>query len=76
MNNVFKKSNTCVPIRERLSADGLTWLQRNSYQRLCKCSSGYNNIPIYVVLGILSTRLDKISKATSPLTNHDGSGKS
>jgi hypothetical protein len=52
---------------ETLSADGLTRLQRISYQQLYKCSSRYNYIPICDVLGILSTRLDKIGKATSPL---------
>jgi hypothetical protein len=62
---VIKKINTCVPIWT-LIADGLTWLQRNSYQQLYKCRSGCNNIPIYVVLDILST-FDKIGKATSPL---------
>jgi hypothetical protein len=45
------------------------WLQHNSYQQLYKYSSDYNNIPIYVVLGILSTRLDKIGKAIAPLSN-------
>jgi hypothetical protein len=50
-----------------LSADGLTWLKRNSYHELYKCSSGCNNVHIYIVLGIISTRLDKIGKAMYPL---------
>jgi hypothetical protein len=47
----------------RLSVDELLW--RNSYQKLYKCSSGYNNVLIYVVLGILSIILDKIGKTKS-----------
>jgi hypothetical protein len=50
-----------------LSADGLTWQQRNFYQQLYECNSGCKNVPVYVVLSILSTRLDKIGKAMSPL---------
>jgi hypothetical protein len=50
-----------------LSAYGLIWLQHNSYQELYKCSSGCNNAPICVILGILSKIIDKIGKVMSPL---------
>jgi hypothetical protein len=63
---VVKKQYMCTHMG-MVSTDGLTWLKCNSYQQLYKCSSGCNNILIYVVFGILSTRLDKIGKATSLL---------